>query len=813
MIPADLEQNGIYIQEGPVEVRLLPSHIISLRRALLDFDCTISDRLGVSNDDELNRFDTILTGLYASSEERGFVVEFIQNLREMKSKATKLYKGKDREREWECFFRDYFFRPLVNKVAISDDDVRQTSRTKFYYDYFEHAQSRPWGLFGSHEMFRHADRLHLTEPRPDWVAFYPIYNLGAGEAADRIPMTERWQWEKSAQDTIVENLSLKTLAYLSKYGLRATTASIFREGKTKDIDASDYICFPWFIVEHKKTDQTVETQCYCQAANAGAAALLMLQTLVKYAETRNEDAHIPPVVTMTTVGETVRIWITYSADKMSKFKMDCIWVGNMTTMVDMINLQAILENLHTWAMRVLRPWISLCIDHWKHRFPQQPEVALDPDVKDRAGTLENDVSTPVATLVSSSDVSDAKYDAKSTQRQARDSHGPVFEEILRAELELLQTRIEQSLKANARSDEKTRAHVEYRSIGAQTDYRSASGEDELKHTQYESVGVQTSTRIPKVRRVGADRSGPLRTDSLPVDLQTGPLRDDESKHESIYHQRLPVRPVTKLRGVDIFKTGITLTSTRGKRIPVKLPDLSSSRMMVHLPKRDAMSDVLTSTTRRDIHERPGGQSIWTRIHNKTSQFTLKDYEGHQFDFTPPTTIEWRPIVSSQGASALPRALGDPKLSLLGIVETSTKPNTNSNSGSKELPNAQPPHLKVERVGGKERGTYAAIQSPRSFDLFLGEQLDRRHQLAQEKGGNHDEAEPAPEDDEESPYTIDQVWLIILESIIHIATRRKIISDEKQALCFTAGANAIFTVEKMLTTEWNGWDKDAALFGR
>lgn len=31
------------------------------------------------------------------------------------------------------------------------------------------------------------------------------------------------------------------------------------------------------------------------------------------------------------------------------------------------------------------------------------------------------------------------------------------------------------------------------------------------------------------------------------------------------------------------------------------------------------------------------------------------------------------------------------------------------------------------------------------------------------------------------------------------------------LCFMAGANAIFTGEKMLTTDCNGWDEDKAMF--
>ena len=37
------------------------------------------------------------------------------------------------------------------------------------------------------------------------------------------------------------------------------------------------------------------------------------------------------------------------------------------------------------------------------------------------------------------------------------------------------------------------------------------------------------------------------------------------------------------------------------------------------------------------------------------------------------------------------------------------------------------------------------------------------------------------------------------------------SEEKQMMCFMAGANAVFTGEKMLTTDCNGWDEDRRLF--
>lgn len=62
-------------------------------------------------------------------------------------------------------------------------------------------------------------------------------------------------------------------------------------------------------------------------------------------------------------------------------------------------------------------------------------------------------------------------------------------------------------------------------------------------------------------------------------------------------------------------------------------------------------------------------------------------------------------------------------------------------------------------------------------------------------------------------TVATARILMPTTIIRIAAGRKSMSEEKQALCFMAGANAIFTGEKMLTTECNGWDEDSAMFGR
>ncbi|EFQ34380.1 biotin synthase [Colletotrichum graminicola] len=62
-------------------------------------------------------------------------------------------------------------------------------------------------------------------------------------------------------------------------------------------------------------------------------------------------------------------------------------------------------------------------------------------------------------------------------------------------------------------------------------------------------------------------------------------------------------------------------------------------------------------------------------------------------------------------------------------------------------------------------------------------------------------------------TIAAARIIMPATIIRIAAGRKTMSEEQQAMCFMAGANAIFTGEKMLTTDCNSWDEDNAMFGR
>jgi biotin synthase len=62
-------------------------------------------------------------------------------------------------------------------------------------------------------------------------------------------------------------------------------------------------------------------------------------------------------------------------------------------------------------------------------------------------------------------------------------------------------------------------------------------------------------------------------------------------------------------------------------------------------------------------------------------------------------------------------------------------------------------------------------------------------------------------------TIAMAQIVLPATIIRLAAGRINLSEEQQVMCFMAGANAVFTGEKMLTTDCNGWDQDHDMFQR
>jgi biotin synthase len=69
------------------------------------------------------------------------------------------------------------------------------------------------------------------------------------------------------------------------------------------------------------------------------------------------------------------------------------------------------------------------------------------------------------------------------------------------------------------------------------------------------------------------------------------------------------------------------------------------------------------------------------------------------------------------------------------------------------------------------------------------------------------------DDIEFVRTVAVARITMPESMVRLSAGRESMGDSTQALCFMAGANSIFTGDKLLTTGNAGDDRDAALFAK
>ena len=74
-------------------------------------------------------------------------------------------------------------------------------------------------------------------------------------------------------------------------------------------------------------------------------------------------------------------------------------------------------------------------------------------------------------------------------------------------------------------------------------------------------------------------------------------------------------------------------------------------------------------------------------------------------------------------------------------------------------------------------------------------------------------EDRPIDDIEFVRTVAVARITMLKSMVRLSAGRESMSESTQALCFLAGANSIFTGDRLLTTPNAGDDSDAALFAK
>ncbi|KAI1017792.1 hypothetical protein LB504_003824 [Fusarium proliferatum] len=292
--------------------------------------------------------------------------------------AERLANGGFSEDRWVDFFRTFFFNPLLQHASVSEGKSRISSRCQYYYDSIVFDTDSIWGSFDK----RNETVKVFKAPKPDLVFYLPMYHLET--YMPTITDYEAEQWHKSSTPSLVESFSWSNLKNLHKFGLQATPFNVLEKEKPKEQDLS---CFPWLIVEYKKAKSApgeldrLKEVVYCQAANASGCAVNLNENAARYAVKLVNDAQVPPVVSVTTVGSQVKVWITFFArdfmaycwdfngakyEKQEKgYMMQCIWTGDMTVPQDILQFRLILENTYTWAKRVFKPLIATYIDQWK----------------------------------------------------------------------------------------------------------------------------------------------------------------------------------------------------------------------------------------------------------------------------------------------------------------------------------------------------------------------------------------------------------------------------------------------------------------
>jgi hypothetical protein len=143
-----------------------------------------------------------------------------------------------------------------------------------------------------------------TQPKPDLTYGFPVHDTSYDSP------------KGLTRDELFRALSLEVLGGLIPHGVSCVPTTGLRNWN-KDPEKSilrgpDRSCFPRAVVEMKRhaasSHESIE-RCYCQAANAAAAALeLQAQLFDNLGET---SPKLPPVVAFTCVGPIVKVWLAY----------------------------------------------------------------------------------------------------------------------------------------------------------------------------------------------------------------------------------------------------------------------------------------------------------------------------------------------------------------------------------------------------------------------------------------------------------------------------------------------------------------------
>ncbi len=169
-----------------------------------------------------------------------------------------------------------------------------------------------WEAFNSREA-----RKHFTVPycpKPDITFYLPIHDTRENSSVNVAFSASRWN--PKSQPCMAEPFTWSTLHYLHFHAQLQPGTRGLSNGKPRDLTSPQLTCYPWLIVELEEGDKNTDSvssaeAVYCRANNAAACALQLQRQLAKYDAPLVDQAHIPPIPTITAVGALVTVWIAY----------------------------------------------------------------------------------------------------------------------------------------------------------------------------------------------------------------------------------------------------------------------------------------------------------------------------------------------------------------------------------------------------------------------------------------------------------------------------------------------------------------------
>jgi hypothetical protein len=176
-------------------------------------------------------------------------------------------------------------------VAISE------TNNSFRQENFQWNEFQDW-----QESIPHFKR--RTDPKPDLTYGFPIISSPKGLPRGFV------------KEEYIQSFFLSVLGKLCSNGVHsATTTGLRRWTETKDdvkLKAPDLLCYPWAIVEmkHSQVSPAEVEKCYCQAANASAAALSLQEQLFAPAFGTIPKT-LSPIIAFTCIGPRIKVWLTY----------------------------------------------------------------------------------------------------------------------------------------------------------------------------------------------------------------------------------------------------------------------------------------------------------------------------------------------------------------------------------------------------------------------------------------------------------------------------------------------------------------------